>query len=525
MQRPPRAHTGIGGQAAAADEDRDSACSAPAALPAGPPSPLRPQAAREQESGACPAALTPAPELAGVANLLPVRPGGAKRRLPRPPCAKRTGIGDKAAAADDDSGNEASDLLWCRAAQERLARSLADGNDAVASKLHFVSVGAHVRIEELRAVRERRVPVSELVAATLAGGMDPSCCVALHSGRLVRFDGVERYRLQRSGTDWLLVAEVADGHAFFNFAIGLWQPLQMATHGPYAPMVELLYVAFAPERSPGPRGGGKALFVKLGYRELATDRGEKDYASLVSYVEKKSRKLRITNNPGAGIFIFRPSRCHDAFLRRCRAAEASLKSEFLNCGELVVTPTDVRGNIGTFSASLEYLFIEERAGAANPFGPLPALTGALRRFAGNPDLLPYHAFAAAAAADDSGPQQQLQQGRATLPQRCGSKRLWPWAEPLPSPALRRAGGVSDFAVAPKGASKDVLELAALRTHQKRRRLSRLGVTRGADVASAAGGKLRTSRAVASRRLGHGLAVRQVASAPSRAVLTQSRSTL
>jgi len=204
---------------------------------------------------------------------------------------------------------------------------------------------------------------------------------------------------------------VADAKAFFNFVVGKWQPLNLATGGAYASARQVLYVAFTREK------GRPALFVKLGFRELAD--GWSGQNSLVGYLEKKSRKLRLTNAPGAGIFIFPVPESHKAFGQPGRAAEASLKTALLHNSGLVVMPSGHLAEVGTFSASLEYLFVEARAAgpgadacAASAYA-LAALARALREFSGDAHLMPRRAEASGGGGA-----------------RRGRKRLRPWGESL-----------------------------------------------------------------------------------------------
>merc|ERR1719424_2787783 len=156
----------------------------------------------------------------------------------------------------------------------------------------------------------------------------------------------------------------------------------MLVYGPYAAVVDFLYLAFVPQKERGRVHGRTEFFMKLGYRELV--RGS-DHGSFVCYVEKKSAPLQLTNVPGAGIFVFEAPANHKVFSRPARAAEASLKTELLHSTELTVTPTGHCADVGSFSTSLEYFFIEA---AGTRFETLAALTRLLRNFTYNPNLLP-----------------------------------------------------------------------------------------------------------------------------------------
>lgn len=252
--------------------------------------------------------------------------------------------------------------------------------------------GIHLFVDALEAHKDATVPLSYGAAMAFAGKIDPSTCVALQSGRLARVDergGDRRYELQLDGTGYLLLT--TPPKLFFNFVIGRWQPACLAKAAYTSGSKELLYVAFRPAAIPGPSGGGPALFVKLGYRELPEDEGE---AELVSYVEKKTQLLRLTNAAEAGIFIFEVPSSHSGFARRCRAAEASLKYAFPQSDEVVATPTNDRGEVDHFSTSLEYFFVEAPSSSCGVEPPLVGLTRLLRTFAGTPTLSPWRVAAA-----------------------------------------------------------------------------------------------------------------------------------
>jgi len=299
---------------------------------------------------------------------------------------------------DDDSAEEPQEYHKRVHSLKMLLTS--DMNEA--EQIQFTAVGCYVHFDQLQACRNQVVDLSETVAMMLAGGMDPISSIALQSGRLTSLRRAKEFQLQKSNGGWMLVADV---HACFNFLLHRWQPLHMVTHGPYAPVVDLLYLAFVPQKVCGLVHGRCAFFVKLGYRELV--KGEDgDNDALIGYVEKKSLPLQLTNVPGAGIFVFEAPDNHMVFARPGRAAEASLKTELLHTRELTVTPSGHRGEVGTFSASLEYFFIEESEAG---IGPLEALTRMLQTFTGNTSLLPQ----CAVASDGGG-------------SRRGRKHLHPW---------------------------------------------------------------------------------------------------
>jgi len=236
-----------------------------------------------------------------------------------------------------------------------------------------------------RMQKEAIVLLSRRAAMLFARDVDPSSCIALQSGRLAKITSPDTYELHRSGAGWLLTS--SPPKLFFNFLISRWQPCCLAKAAYSADVKELLYVAFTPV------AGRPALFVKLGYRELPE--GE-DEAELVTYVEKKSQQMRLTNVDGAGIFIFEVPESHGAFARPCRAGEASLIAEFLHSDEVLVKhtsyqPQNAIGDFVAFSSSLEYLFVESPRSFDQP---LVGLTRLLRSFTGNPALMPWRPAAA-----------------------------------------------------------------------------------------------------------------------------------
>ena len=80
---------------------------------------------------------------------------------------------------------------------------------------------------------------------------------------------------------------------------------------------------------------------------------------VISYVEKKSEDLCITNKPGACICLFKVPEFHKAYDRPGRAAEVDFKTVLLNSCQFSVRPTRVSGSgEGDFSSSLEYNFVE-----------------------------------------------------------------------------------------------------------------------------------------------------------------------
>jgi len=290
-------------------------------------------------------------------------------------------------------------LLEC----ESLLCSLLTNDADRARSLQYSTQGCAIDFPALRTHRQYVVHLSETIAMALSGGMSPCSCIALQSGRLAPLSPAQMYQLRLINGKWLLAAD----NACFNFVLRRWQPMNVVSHGPYADVKDVLYVAFVPQKL----RGTNALFVKIGYRELAG--GEvADHNSLIGYLEKKSTRIQLTNIPGAGMFVFDVPDNHKVFDRPGRAAEASLKTEMLHCRELQVTPTGDSGEVGTFSASLEYYFVST---SSPDMGALEALTLLLQQFTGNSRLKPRRAVATA----EGGP-------------RRGRKRLRSWTEEIPS---------------------------------------------------------------------------------------------
>lgn len=309
---------------------------------------------------------------------------------------------------DDDSADEREGAA---ATPLQVFSMLRCTDPAIAQEITFEISGIHVVVEGLEGYRERSVRLSHAAAMRLAGGVAPEVCVALQSGQLAPLRATRSFHLQRADFGWRLVA---NSGSFFNFQLHRWQPL--SSKAAYSPVTELLYVAFSPALRPRDATGALALFVKLGYRELAEDQEDAgSHDSLVGYIEKKSDRLRITNVPGAGVFVFRPPPSHCIFARPCRAAEASLKTHLLHSGDVVVTPSGHCGEVGTFSASLEYFFVEPAGAAERRVSTLAALAHALRDFTGNQHLMPVRAGASSGGG-----------------LRRGCKRLLPWCRELSS---------------------------------------------------------------------------------------------
>eukprot|EP00927_Polykrikos_kofoidii_P078540 TRINITY_DN75354_c0_g1_i1.p1 TRINITY_DN75354_c0_g1~~TRINITY_DN75354_c0_g1_i1.p1 ORF type:complete len:577 (+),score=67.86 TRINITY_DN75354_c0_g1_i1:63-1793(+) len=279
-----------------------------------------------------------------------------------------------------------------------------EGRRALRS-VHFEVRGTEVQLEILNSCKLHTVCVSEALAIHMAKNVAPSMCISLQRGRLKTVADPRRFCLCRRQVDadgkvsWILACERDGFTHFFNFILQLWQPFHFATLGAYAASVDYLYVGFRPE-SRGPRTGKLALFLKLGYRDTAKDIGAE---SFIRYVEKKTPQLKITNSPGAGLFYFPVPENHRGFSRPGRAAEASLKTLLLHSTDVLATPTGHRAEVGSFSASLEYFFIEAAAGADEVSELLENLTRVLRSFSGDDSLVPHCAVASAGLGIRSGP--------------------------------------------------------------------------------------------------------------------------
>jgi len=275
--------------------------------------------------------------------------------------------------------------------------------------------------------------VSADVAAQLTRGFTPKGrAVSLQAGGLSALEPGDAFRLilQRDGKGHIL----AGGTAFFNFLLGLWMPLSRLPA--YVPSRKVLYCAFCPQKSPICESSAPLLLVKLGFRSL----GELEEDSLIRYVEKKTRVLRLTNVPGAGLFVLPPPESHRSLEDPARAAEESLKAALLGSPELRAVPSGHRAEVATFSSSLEYLWVAARRPG---FAPLQALTGALRDFSGDATLEPRRAFAS-----------DLREAASALYRRRGGrKRLVQWCP--------EADGAFDPDVAPASASRQPLDDSAL----------------------------------------------------------------
>ena len=251
---------------------------------------------------------------------------------------------------------------------------LIDDNPEEVAELSFSVAGVLLDLDVLRPYcAKRHITISRAVAEHLTGGILPGNARVLQSGRLapnssacfkltLPFDENARQGAGR----WL-----ACGKSFFNFVLKQWQPMTGLVS--YLPRRHLLYCAFTPAED--------ALFVKLGYRALGDNKPE----AVVRYVEQKTRKLRLTNVLGAGLFLMPLPDSHGCFDAPQKAAEESLKSAICSSPHLRANPSGSKGEFVAFSGLLEYYFVKAKGrGTA-----LQALGNTLRDFTGNQRLEPY----------------------------------------------------------------------------------------------------------------------------------------
>lgn len=299
--------------------------------------------------------------------------------------------------ACDDSDDAFEQPPWSTTQHTLLTDNLGPRDLA---ELHFSVVGVLVDLSILRGRgAKRHVPISRAVAIHLTGGILPSDERVLQHGRLapVQMPGykltlpLDEHARQGAGR-WL-----ACGNIFFNFVLQQWQPMSRLVA--YLPGRHVLYCAFRPAED--------ALFVKLGYRALGDSKRE----SIVRYVEKKTRHLRMTNVPGAGLFLMPLPESHHCFDAPARAAEESLKSAVRSSRHLQVSPSGHNCELVSFSNSLEYYFVKSKGEGT----VLEALAHTLQDFASNSELKPLRSV--------------MTPGQF----RAGRTRLIEWHEPLASP--------------------------------------------------------------------------------------------
>jgi len=280
---------------------------------------------------------------------------------------------------DDDSEECVARRDFCRRRQQ-----LVTGSVERASLIKFSSQGIFVYVMGILGCQARNIPVSKVVAQRLAGTL-PTDARVLKKGKLSRIaDGAHRFKLtlpakipgvgQSCQRGRLLICD----SVFYNFATQRWQPT--ARLGAYMPPRYTLYCAFVPQDD--------LLFIKIGYRALTDKKTE----TILAYIEQKTKRLRITNVPGAGLFLIPLPTSHEDFEDPARAAEESLKSDICGSQLLQACPSSCNMEFTTFSSSLEYFLVKARVG--NQSGStLDALTATLRDFSGDPKLRPFRAVA------------------------------------------------------------------------------------------------------------------------------------
>jgi hypothetical protein len=236
-------------------------------------------------------------------------------------------------------------------------------------QLSWQAHGVGVKVDGLTA---SSLPIASALAMLMTKGHPPPD------------GGLETFRLQRhkhiNGAHLL----VSSGSHWFNFLIQKWQKLACVSK--YAGRRrQILYAAFVPQDD-------ALLFLKFGFytlkREGATGTTSDE---LISYLEKKTKKLSLTNVSGAGVFVMTLPTNHKTadFSDVAKAAEESLKSILCDASELRVEPTGCQGD-DLCLASSEYLWV--RSSASN-LTPLQSLTQVLRGFSGDPMLEPQCAIA------------------------------------------------------------------------------------------------------------------------------------
>eukprot|EP00435_Cladocopium_sp_Y103_P056603 s574_g19.t1 len=275
-------------------------------------------------------------------------------------------------SADDDSDDGVGPDRQRWYAIERIL--LVDDNPEEVAELTFSVAGVLLDLDVLRPYcAKRHIAISKAVAQHLTGGILPGNARVLQSGRLA-LNKSSCYKLTlpfdenaRQGAGrWL-----SCGKSFFNFVLKQWQPATGLVS--YLPRRHLLYCAFAPAED--------ALFVKLGFRAL----GDRKPESVVRYVEQKTRKLRMTNILGAGLFLMPLPDSHGCFDAPEKAAEESLKSAIRCSPHLRANPSGSNGEFVAFSGLLEYYFVKAKGeGTA-----LQGLGKTLRDFTGNQNLKPF----------------------------------------------------------------------------------------------------------------------------------------
>lgn len=286
-------------------------------------------------------------------------------------------------------------------------RRLLTNSPDCAFSIRFFTRGISVHVQGIEHNTQKCIPISKVVAKHLAGSL-PTDARVLKGGRLCR---VGRESGEQSvcklmsddnsaGQDNRSRLLVCDS-VFFNFAAKQWQPL--SRRGVYMSPRQILYCAFV--------STDNLLFVKVGYRSMADKRNE----AILQYIEQKTKRLRITNIVGAGVFLMPLPKSHEAFNDPARAAEESLKSAIRCSKVLHASPSGSNMEFVTFSSSLEYFLVKSKEGEAREGSALQALTQTLRDFSGDGELRPLRAVA-------TPPSRKY--GRS------GRRRLLPWSEKL-----------------------------------------------------------------------------------------------
>jgi len=225
-----------------------------------------------------------------------------------------------------------------------------------------------------------KVPLSCSYVDSLTGGVRPQSTYDLQSGVLSPLRGGKAFHLMRWSAGGERMFIVCSGCAWFNFIDKCWMDMRQLKH--YASSVKVLYLAFRPEDF----CSGQMLFCKVGFHDL---RGEK-MSSIIGYVEKKTKKLQLTNVQQAGIFCFPVPNRYACLADPSRAGESSLKHHVRHHEKLLFVPTGDQGETDTFSSSLEYF----RAQSNDPLmTTMQVLTQAVRDFTSDATLVPRRAIA------------------------------------------------------------------------------------------------------------------------------------
>ena len=306
---------------------------------------------------------------------------------------------------DDDS-----QVDTCQVGQPdfpEVQKTLLRDEDLQAGLLSFTVRGIFVELEVLKNNTRMRIEISNAVADYLTDGARRLLgeVRVLQHGRLARLPESASCALVlplvHVQSDAALGGRILScNNVFFNFLLKQWQP--MSRLGVYMPGGHVLYCVFTP--------ADDALFIKVGYRAL----GESKRETIIAYVEKKTERLRITNVPGAGIFVMPLPQTHKCFADPAKAAEESLKSAIRASPWIIASPSSYNGELISFSQSMEYYFIKAQAGEGSS---LQALVNTLKDFTGDPNLQPLRSL------------------MTPGPFRAGRRRLYDWKGSYESPIL------------------------------------------------------------------------------------------